>query len=84
MPRNAVMPPELRHLYQHGQLLAEDAIANDWLPVMKCSRCGANTDLIYVHGAQNMSKRKFPGTVWGKDVLVLCRCCSRPGCNHAA
>lgn len=79
--------PELQHLYEHGRLLAEEAIINNWLPVMKCSDCGAYVDLIYNHGPQGKVFRSgkqhiLPGTQWGKDVTVLCRCCSLPGCPH--
>lgn len=76
------IPPELRWLYEHGRLLAEEARALGDKP-MSCILCGADLDLIYNHGPQVITPGKtLPGTVHGKDMTVLCRCCSRAGCTH--
>lgn len=78
------MPPEHAHLLREGHLYSHEAEAHGWTPVMGCATCGLPVDLIWLHEPIDVRTHKgvLPGAVWGKDIAVLCRCCSRAGCPH--
>jgi len=69
------LPREHAVLEEHGVLRPEDQEP----PAMKCSRCGAAVTLVM--DVTPEQRRKSPG-VWGRDVAVVCPCCSFAGCPH--
>ena len=66
------VPPEFAQLVATGVLKPEDQEP----PVMKCAKCGLPVTLVRTRKVANS-----PG-VWGKDVAVVCPCCSYAGCPH--
>lgn len=85
-PRGISFPPEMAHLMRTGHLYAEEANALG-APNMRCGLCEGPTDLLWLNPLQPDAPKPnsghvLPGSVWGKDIAVVCRCCSRPGCQH--
>jgi hypothetical protein len=82
--RGMVMPETTRWLLEKGHLYAHEAEALG-RPNGRCGLCEGQTDLIWLHAKIPCVadfKGVLPATVWGEDVLVLCRCCSRQDCPH--
>lgn len=83
-PVRMSFPLELGFLMEHGHLYAAEAERLGVKP-LGCSLCGEPVDLLWLNPtiADPMRvKQLLPGTVWGKDVAVVCRCCSRGECPH--
>lgn len=80
------LPPDYLHLVTTGHLMAWEREALGFLPQMMCSQCQKRpVDLIWRHEPLAMREKQpavIPGTVWGKDVTVICPCCSFAMCSH--
>lgn len=56
-------------------------------PPMKCAFCDLLVGMVFKHDTINLATYKgtLPGAMWGRDVDVICPCCSFPsksGCTH--
>lgn len=70
----------LYDLWTKGVLFPDPAIA----PVMHCAFCGAPVVLVLNHEPVEIKEGAvLPNLVWGKDVSVVCMCCSYAGCPHS-
>lgn len=74
----AVMPPHYQQLITKGFLLPDPHDPHS----MKCARCRLPVILIWNHKPGTQQGKTLPGGVWGKDVSVICMCCSYPHCAH--
>jgi hypothetical protein len=79
------MPEETRLLYTTGRLEPSDR-ARLGLQQMACATCGelAVTLVTVFKPFGNKLPKKLPGLTWGKDVNVICPCCSFAKCPHRA
>lgn len=89
------MPLESFHLNAFGRVTPDDCERYGWR-AMRCASCEERSlTLIWLHPAlgadyyspeqvakRGKRQRTIPGTVWGKDVLALCSCCSVSTCPH--
>ena len=79
------LPKTVFHLYTVGHLTSDEARALG-VRVMQCTQCRAEVDLVCTFAPVSVEDlatlQTLPGLVWGEDVLVVCRCCSLPGCPH--
>jgi hypothetical protein len=79
------MPAGVRHLLTTGHLMARECDELG-VHVMLCVHCQGPVDLIArfkpIPEAKLRQKRVLPAMVWGKDVTVICRCCSFDKCPH--
>lgn len=69
------MPPEYQELLTAGHLAPEPN-------GMKCAGCGQPVSLFFNHDPAKLDWKNLPGGVWGKDVSVVCPCCSFSHCTH--
>jgi hypothetical protein len=78
------MPIDIFHLITNGHLMASERAEYGWKQMM-CARCEERpVDLIWAHEpilperfvAKKGKVIKIPSMVWGKDVTVICPCCS--------
>lgn len=76
--------PSEFHLVTTGHLMASECAELKLGPPMGCAHCDGFVDLIYNHPpvAWPWKAKDNVSTVWGKDVTVICPCCSFAHCTH--
>lgn len=80
--RQLEFPPEMLRLITTGELRPEDQESP-----MKCAYCGVPMKLVWMHPRvtnEQMADPQYvlPGSVWGKDIMCICSCCSWGECEH--